>query len=146
MGKLKVLFLCVNNSARSQMAEAFLNHLAGDMFEAESAGFEPGILNPFVVIAMKELGIDISNNQTKSVFGLYKQGRIFHFVIAVCDASIAEHCPIFPGVTKRLNWSFEDPALFTGTHEEILERIRLVRDKIKFEVENFISVSPLHTF
>lgn len=146
MGKLKVLFVCVNNSARSQMAEAFLNNLASDKFEAESAGFEPTILNPIVVIAMKELGIDISNNQTKSVFGLYKQGRIFHFVIAVCDAASAERCPIFPGVTKRLNWSFEDPALFTGTHEEILDRIRLVRDKIKFEVENFINVSHKDTF
>ena len=146
MGKLKVLFLCVNNSARSQMAEAFLNHLAGDKFEAESAGFEPGILNPIVVIAMKELDIDISNNQTKSVFGLYKQGRIFNFVIAVCDAASAERCPIFPGVTKRLNWSFEDPSLFTGTHEEILARIRLVRDKIKFEVESFIKVSQMDIF
>ena len=146
MGKLKVLFVCVNNSARSQMAEAFLNHLANDKFEAESAGFEPGILNPLVVIAMKELGIDISNNQIKSVFGLYKQGRIFHFVIAVCDVASAERCPIFPGVTKRLNWSFEDPVLFTGTHEEILERIRLVRDKIKFEVENFINISHIDTF
>jgi len=146
MSKLKVLFVCVNNSARSQMAEAFLNHLASDNFQAESAGFEPGILNPFVVIAMKELGIDISNNQTKSVFGLFKQGRIFNFVIAVCDAASAERCPIFPGVTKKLNWSFEDPALFTGTHEEILERIRLVRDKIKIEVESLIKASQLDTF
>jgi arsenate reductase len=128
------------------MAEAFLNHLASDKFQAESAGFEPGILNPYVVIAMKEVGIDISNNQTKSVFGLYKQGRIFQFVIAVCDAASAERCPIFPGVTKRLNWSFEDPALFTGTHQEILERIRLVRDKIKAEVEDFIKVSLLVTY
>lgn len=141
MGKLKVLFVCVHNSARSQMAEAFLNQLAGDKYYAESAGFDPGKLNPFVVNVMKEIGIDISENKTKSVFNLFKEGRIFNFVICVCDAANAEKCPIFPGVTKRINWSFEDPALFTGTHEEILARIRLVRDKIKFEVENFINVS-----
>jgi arsenate reductase (thioredoxin) len=142
MGKIKVLFVCVNNSARSQMAETFLNHLAGDRFRAESAGFEPTEINPIVVEVMKEIGFDISNNQTKSVFGLFKQGRLFDYVIAVCDAAKAERCPIFPNVTKRLNWSFEDPASFTGTHEDILERTRLVRDKIKFELENFINDFP----
>jgi arsenate reductase (thioredoxin) len=142
MGKIKVLFVCVNNSARSQMAETFLNHLAGDRFRAESAGFEPTEINPIVVEVMKEIGFDISNNQTKSVFGLFKQGRLFDYVIAVCDAAKAERCPIFPNVTKRLNWSFEDPASFTGTHEDILERTRLVRDKIKLELENFINDFP----
>lgn len=146
MEKVKVLFVCVNNSARSQMAEAFMNHLANDKFYAESSGFEPGKLNPYVVDVMKEIGIDISNNQTKSVFGLFKQGRIFHFVIAVCDALSAERCPIFPGVSKRLIWSFEDPSSFTGTNEEILAKTRLVRDKIKSEVENFINATQLSTF
>lgn len=139
MEKLKVLFVCVHNSARSQIAETFLNHLAGDQFKAESAGFEPTIINPIVVEVMKEIGFDISNNQTKSVFDFFKQGRIFDYVIAVCDAATGERCPIFPRVTKRLNWSFEDPASFTGTQEEILNRTRLVRNKIKFEVENFIN-------
>jgi arsenate reductase len=139
MVKLKVLFVCVHNSARSQMAETFLNHLASDSFAAESAGFEPTIINPLVVEVMKEIGFDISNNQTKSVFDFFKQGRIFNYVIAVCDAANGERCPIFPSVTKTLNWSFEDPASFTGTHEEILAKTRLVRDKIKFEVENFIN-------
>jgi arsenate reductase len=139
MVKLKVLFVCVHNSARSQMAETFLNHLASDSFSAESAGFEPTIINPLVVEVMKEIGFDISNNQTKSVFDFFKQGRIFNYVIAVCDAANGERCPIFPSVTKTLNWSFEDPASFTGTHEEILAKTRLVRDKIKFEVENFIN-------
>jgi arsenate reductase len=138
MDKIKVLFVCVHNSARSQMAEAFLNTLAGDKFEAESAGFEPGNLNPLVVEAMKEIGIDISNNQTKSVFDLFKQGRLYHFVISVCDAANAERCPIFPGLTKRLGWSFEDPATFTGTHDEKLVKTRKVRDSIKTEIESFI--------
>jgi len=139
MGKLKVLFVCVHNSARSQMAETFLNHLAGDRYAAESAGFEPSIINPLVVEVMKEIGFEISNNQTKSVFDFFKQGRIFNYVIAVCDAANGERCPIFPSVTKTLNWSFEDPASFTGTHEETLAKTRLVRDKIKFEVQNFIN-------
>ena len=139
MEKVKALFVCVHNSARSQMAETFLNHLAGDKFKAESAGFEPKNINPLVVEVMKEIGFDISNNQTKSVFDFFKQGRQFNYVIAVCDAANGERCPIFPSVTKRLNWSFEDPASFTGTHEEILARTRLVRDKIKHEVENFMN-------
>lgn len=138
MGKIKVLFVCVHNSARSQMAEAFMNQLASDKFKAESAGLEPGTLNPLVVEAMKEIGIDISNNKTKSVFDFFKQGRLFDFVIAVCDAANGERCPIFPGVTKRMNWSFEDPSSFSGTNEEILSRTRLVRDKIKSEIENFV--------
>ncbi len=139
MEKIKVLFVCVHNSARSQMAEAFLNQLAGDKFKAESAGLEPGTLNPLVVEAMKETGIDISNNRTKSAFNFFKQGRLFNFVITVCDAESAERCPVFPGVAQRLGWSFEDPASFTGTHEGKLAKTRLVRDKIKKEVENFIN-------
>ena len=146
MEKMNILFVCVHNSARSQMAEAFLNNLAGDKFKAESAGFEPGILNPIVVEAMKEIGIDISNNQTKSVFDFFKQGRLYHFVIAVCDGANAERCPIFPGLTKRLGWSFEDPASFTGTHEEKLAKTRLVRDSIKSEVETFIKSHHQYNF
>lgn len=138
MGKNKVLFVCIHNSARSQMAEAFLNQLAGDTFYAESAGLEPGTLNPLAVETMKEIGIDISNNQTKSVFDFFRQGRLYHFVIAVCDAASAERCPVFPGVTKRLNWSFEDPSSFTGTHEEKLAKTRLVRDNIKAAIEDFM--------
>jgi arsenate reductase (thioredoxin) len=139
MEKIKVLFVCVHNSARSQMAETLLNHLAGERFRAESAGFEPTKINHFVVEVMKEIGFDISKNQTKSVFDLFKQGRLFDYVIAVCDAANGERCPIFPSVTKRLNWSIEDPSSFRGTHEEILSRTRLIRDKIKIEIENFIN-------
>ena len=146
MEKMNILFVCVHNSARSQMAEAFLNNLAGDKFKAESAGFEPGTLNTIVVEAMKEIGIDISNNQTKSVFDFFKQGRLYYFVIAVCDGANAERCPIFPGLTKRLGWSFEDPASFTGTHEEKLAKTRLVRDSIKSEVETFIKSHHQYNF
>jgi len=138
MTKTKVLFICVHNSARSQMAEAFLNTLAGERFYAESAGFEPGILNPYVIEVMKEVGIDISNNKIDSVFDFYKEGRNYRYVIAVCDASKAEKCPIFPGLTNRLNWSFPNPADIKGTEEEIISATRIVRDHIKVEVEKFI--------
>ena len=140
MEKTKVLFVCVHNSARSQMAEAFLNTLAGDQFYAESAGFEPGNLNPYVIKVMKEVGIDISNNKIDRVFDFFKEGRIYSYVIAVCDAAKAEQCPIFPGICKRLNWSFPNPADFTGTDEEILSQTRIVRDQIKDEIEKFIEV------
>lgn len=138
MPKLNVLFVCLHNSARSQMAEAFLNSLAGDKFFAESAGLEAGTINPYVVQVMKEVGIDISQNKTDSVFEFFKQGRLYAYVIAVCDAASAERCPIFPGVCNRLNWSFPNPAEFKGTDEEILAETRKVRDMIKTEIEKFI--------
>ncbi len=127
------------------MAEAFLNQIAGDRFIAESAGLEPGVLNPFVVEVMKEIGIDISGNQTRSAFDLFKQGRRFNFVITVCDAANAERCPIFPGVTNRINWSFEDPSSFTGNHEEKLAKTRIVRDNIKSQIEKFVNECDLTT-
>jgi arsenate reductase len=120
------------------MAEAFLNSLAGDKFFAESAGLEAGTINPYVVQVMKEVGIDISQNKTDSVFEFFKQGRLYAYVIAVCDAASAERCPIFPGVCNRLNWSFPNPAEFTGTDEKILAATRKVRDQIKEEIEKFI--------
>ncbi|HOJ62956.1 MAG TPA: arsenate reductase ArsC [Spirochaetota bacterium] len=137
--KKRVLFVCVHNSARSQMAEAFLNHLGYEKFYAESAGIEPGNLNPYVVEVMKEISIDISNNKTKSVFQLLKEGRMYDYVITVCDKNAAEKCPIFPGKTVRFNWSFEDPSKFEGTKEEILEKTRSVRDAIKRKIEEFIN-------
>ncbi len=108
--KQRVLFICVHNSARSQMAEAFLREICGDQFEAHSAGLEPGELNPSAVEAMREIGIDISQKQTQSVFDVFKSGELFSYVITVCDETSAERCPIFPGVAKRLHWSFADPA------------------------------------
>ncbi|NWG02494.1 MAG: arsenate reductase ArsC [Syntrophaceae bacterium] len=135
LAKSKVLFICVYNSARSQMAEAWLNHLCGDFFEAESAGLEPGNLLPMAIEVMKEMGIDISHKKTRSVFDLVKAGRIFSYVITVCDEASAERCPIFPGIAKRLHWSFPDPAAVTGTGEEKLEKVRKIRDDIKSAIE-----------
>ena len=139
MEKRKVLFVCVHNTARSQMAEAFLKKYGGDNFDAESAGLEPGKLNPFVVDAMKEIGVDISTNKTKSAFDLWKAGRLLSYVITVCDESSAEQCPLFPGTVKRLQWSFPDPAVFTGSYEEKLAKVREVRDQIKQRILEFIS-------
>jgi len=139
MKKTRVLFVCVHNSARSQMAEAFLNNMAGHKFEAVSAGLEPGELNPLAVEVMREVGIDISRNKTKSAFELYQRGELFSYVITVCDAKSAERCPNFPGLlTKTINWSIDDPASFAGTLEEKLEKTRRVRDAIKSKIEAFI--------
>lgn len=139
MDKRRILFVCVHNSARSQMAEALLNAVAGDRFEVISAGLEPGTLNPLAVEVMKELGIDISQNRTKSVFELYKKGEIFSYVIAVCDEASAEMCPLFPGIlAKQLHWSFEDPSSFRGTYEERLARTRQVRDAIGARINEWL--------
>ncbi len=139
MAKKRVLFVCVHNSARSQMAEAFLNTLAGDRFEAVSAGLEPGKLNPLVVEVMKEVGIDISENRTKSAFDLFKKGELFSYVITVCDAASAEMCPLFPGLlTAQIHWSFANPLAFTGTHEEKLAQTRVLRDAIKEKIETWL--------
>ncbi len=134
----RVLFVCVHNSARSQMAEAWLRHLYGDRFEAESAGLEPGVLNPLAVEVMREVGIDISNRRTQAVLDLVKAGRLYAYVITVCDETAAERCPIFPGVTRREHWSFPDPARFTGTPEEQLAQARQVRDAIRARIEEWV--------
>jgi arsenate reductase (thioredoxin) len=138
MKKDKVLFVCVHNSARSQMAEAFLNQIADDRFEASSAGLEPGVLNPLAVEVMQEMGIDISGNQTKDVFDLFKKGELYSFVITVCDGANAERCPVFPGIVSRLHWSFDDPAALQGSDEERLEAAREIRDQIRTSVLRFI--------
>ena len=137
MSKQNILFVCVHNSARSQMAEAFLHQLCSEQFNAHSAGLEPGKLNPIVVEAMQEIGLDISGNPTKAVFDMFKSGKLFSYVITVCDEASAERCPIFPGVTKRLHWSFPDPSGFQGTHEERLAKTRGVRDTIKAKIEEW---------
>ena len=138
MNKKRVLFVCVHNSARSQMAEAFLKQMAGDRFEVESAGLEPGMLNPVVVEVMKEVGIDISQNLTKSVFEFYKQGKQYDYVITVCDESQSGACPVFPGKGERLHWGFDDPSSFQGSPEERLAKTRVVRDKIRKKIEEWL--------
>jgi len=137
MRKQKVLFICVHNSARSQMAAALLNETCGELFEAQSAGLEPGTINPLVVEALRELGIDISKNATQRVFDVWKSGQMFQFVITVCSEAEAEGCPIFPGVTTRLHWPFDDPSKLTGTHQEQLERTRRIRDQIRAKIDSF---------
>ncbi len=134
---ISVLFLCVHNSARSQMAEAYLRQLAGDLFVAESAGLEPGVLNSYVVRALQEDGIDISGKKTRSVFDLHREGRRFQYVITVCAKEAAERCPVFPGHHKKLFWPFPDPATFTGADEEIMEQVRAVRGAIRKKVREF---------
>jgi arsenate reductase len=121
------------------MAEAWLNHLCPDSFEAESAGLEPGTLNPLVVEAMHEVGIDISKKETRAVFDVFKSGKLFSHVITVCDETSAERCPIFPGVAKRLHWSFPDPSALTGTHEEKMAGVRQIRDEIRSKIEAWCS-------
>lgn len=138
MEKIRVLFVCTHNSARSQMAETFLNALAGDRFLAESAGLEPRDINPLVIKVMKELGFDLSEKRANSVFDYYKEGRLYEFVITVCDKTADEKCPIFPGVRKRFNWPFPDPSKLKGSNEEKLKEVRKIRDEIKLRIENWI--------
>jgi len=135
--KQRVLFICIHNSASSQMAEAFLNNICSDQFEAHSAGIEPGKLNPLVVEAMQGIGIDISGKGTQAVFDVYESGQTFSYVITVCDETSAERCPIYPGVTTRLHWSFADPSAIQGTHDEKLAGTRQIRDTIKAKVESW---------
>jgi arsenate reductase len=135
MAKQNVLFICVHNSARSQMAEAWLNRICGDRFAAESAGLEPGKINPLVVEVMREVGIDLSEKKTRRVFDVCKSAKLFHYVIAVCAESEEKGCPIFPGVTMRLSWPFPDPSRITGTHEERLQQVRTIRDSIRTKLE-----------
>jgi arsenate reductase (thioredoxin) len=139
MNPLKVLFVCVHNSARSQMAEAFLNHLGNGQFIAESAGLEPGTLNPVVVDAMKLDGIDISNYKTKSVNSIISSGKNFDYLITVCDETNAEKCPIVPGSGAKLHWSFDDPSALNGSYVEKLNQTLLIMHQIKTRIENWIN-------
>jgi arsenate reductase len=133
--KPKVLFLCTGNSCRSQMAEGFLRSVAGESFDAYSAGTEPVGVHPDAVRVMAEKGVDISGQESKGVRPFI--GRHVPYVVTVCDRA-AERCPIFPGVVKRLHWSFDDPAWVTGTEEERLTAFRRVRGEIEARVRTFV--------
>lgn len=135
---IKVLFVCIHNSARSQMAETFLNDLGAGLFEAESAGLEAGTLNPYVVRAMRELDYDISGNETNDVFDYHKEGRIYQAVVKVCDQINGERCPIFPRTLINENWNLEDPSSIQGDDEAIMNRTREIRDQILERVKAFI--------
>ena len=136
--KRKVLFVCVHNSARSQMAEEYLRKLGGDLFEVESAGLEPGTLNPYVVEILKEDGIDISKKKTRDVFDLFKAGNTYDYVVTVCSSEAEARCPIFPGKVVRRNWPFPDPSAVVGTHDEVKAKIKEVRDRIVVQIKEFI--------
>ena len=136
---IQVLFLCVHNSARSQMAEAYLTKFGGDRYAAESAGLKPGKLNPYVVRALAEDGIDISGKATRDVLSLYREGRSYDCVVTVCSKEAAARCPIFPGKVERRHWPFDDPSRFTGSDEEIMARVRDLRDAIREKVREFVS-------
>jgi arsenate reductase len=139
MGPKRVLFVCVHNSARSQMAEALLKKIAGDRFEAESAGLEPGTINPLAIDAMRQLGVDISKNKTQSVFDVVKSGRLFAYVITVCDETSGERCPTFAGITKRLHWSFKDPSSLQGSYEQKLSQTIVIREEISKRIEEWLT-------
>src|SRR5690242_13296736 len=130
MKKVKVMLVCTQNSARSQMAEAFFKTYGEDILEVYSAGLEPTVVNPYAVKVMQEIGIDISNHQSKSVKEFF--GRMsFTYVISVCKKAEGR-CPIiFPGVRILLSWPFDDPASMEGSEEEKLQKFRQVRDEIE---------------
>jgi arsenate reductase len=138
MNKTKVLFLCTGNSARSQMAEAFLRRCAGDRFEAYSAGLEPRGIHPYTRQVMEEIGIDLSGQRSKDVTEY--MGKVhFGYLITVCE-NAEKNCPrIFPGVGKRLHWALEDPAAFDGSEEEKLRKFRQVRDQIDRRIQEWLA-------
>ena len=132
--KRRVLILCTGNSARSQMAEGLLRHDGGERFEVFSAGVEPSHVRPQAIEAMREIGIDISGHRSKSVEEF--AGQEFDYVITVCD-NANERCPVFPGKTERIHWSFDDPAAASGSEEERLDVFRRVRDEIAARLDEF---------
>ncbi len=136
---IKVLFVCVHNAARSRMAEVLLRTRGGARFEVTSAGFEPHDVNPLIVESMAAVGLKLARlGPQPSVFDLFRQGRRFHYVISVCDEAHGQKCPLFPGVNKRLSWSFPDPSTFTGTHEEKLVRVTEVRNAIGKRIDAWL--------
>ncbi len=138
MSKQKILFLCTGNSARSQMAEAFIRKYADDRFEAYSAGLEPKGLNPLTVKVMEEVGIDLSGQTSKSV-EVYLGKTLFQYLVTVCDDA-DKNCPtVWPGVSTRLHWSFQDPAAVEGTEAEKLAKFREVRDLIEQKIQSWLA-------
>ncbi|HEU0294330.1 MAG TPA: arsenate reductase ArsC [Anaerolineales bacterium] len=138
MNTQRVLFLCTGNSARSQMAEAFLRKFGGDRFEAYSAGLEPKGLNPFTLKVMQEVGIDVSGQTSKGV-DTYLGKVLFQYLITVCDDA-EKNCPtVWPGVNNRMHWSFQDPAAVEGTDAEKLAKFREIRDLIEAKIKAWLA-------
>ena len=138
MNKIRVLFICGHNSGRSQIAEAFLNDIAGNQIHVESAGLEPKPVNPLVIEVMQELGFDLSGVKSDSVFDFFKEGRLYDYVITVCDETASGQCPVFPGITQRFHWPFQDPEELTGTNAEKLNDLRKIRDQIREKITDWI--------
>ena len=136
--KKRVLFLCTHNSARSQMAEGLLRNMAGDRFDVFSAGTVRTYVQPLAIDAMREIGIDITAQTSKTLDEL--EGRTFDYVITVCDRA-NESCPILPGTTERIHWSFEDPTAATGTDEQRLRAFRTVRDALQQRLRIFLTLA-----
>jgi len=140
MSKIKVLFLCTGNSARSQMAEALLRHFAGDLFEVFSAGLDPQGIHPLTTQVMEEMGISLADQYSKPV-GEYMGKTHFGYLITVCSAA-EERCPTtFPDISSRLFWAFDDPAAFEGSEDEKLQKFREVRDEISRRIQTWLAES-----
>ena len=135
-GGKRVLILCTGNSARSQMAEGLFRHEAGDAYEVFSAGTKPSPVRPEAIAVMNEIGIDISGHRSKSVDAF--AGQESDYVITVCD-NANQQCPVFPGRTNRLHWSFDDPATAEGDELARLAVFRRVRDEIHERLQKFVS-------
>lgn len=138
---VRILYVCTHNSARSQMAESYTRLFAEQLKKdviVESAGLKSGILNKNVVSILQEEGIDISNKKTKNVMDLYAQNKEYDYVITVCSREVEALCPVFPGITERLNWPYDDPSEFSGSEEEIMIKTKQIRDKIKGKVYSFV--------
>jgi arsenate reductase len=135
----RVLFVCIHNSGRSQMAEAYLNAIGSPEFQAESAGLEPRQVDPLVVRVMAEDGYDLAGAQSDDIFGFYREGRLYDRVIYVCERGTERDCPVFPGVRSTLHWPFPDPRQLAGSEEERLEALRGIRDSIKDRVAAWVA-------
>lgn len=135
---LRILAVCIHNSARSQMTEELIRKYGDSSLHVESAGIEPGKINPFVAELLLEEGIDIRNKKTQSVQSLIEQEKSFDYVIAVCGPEAAERCPIFPSEIKRLHWPFPDPSAAEGTDQQKMETIRGIKNTIKNQVMEFL--------
>jgi len=134
--KPKILFLCTGNSARSQMAEAWLKYYASDFFEVYSAGLEPKGVNPYTIRVMEEAGVDMSGHHSKSL-GEYINKINFSYLITVCS-NADQRCPYFPGMGIRMHWPFEDPVAVEGSEAEKMAKFRLVRDQIKGRIKKWL--------
>ena len=138
MQKRRVLFMSPVNDSRTQMAEALFNSLAGDEYEAWSAGFQPGELSPVTVKVMREIGLDISAQRTKKLFELYRSGMLFNHIVALCDLSVGEKSPIYPNHRYYIEWSTPDPDAFASTEEERMRRLRRCREELKQRIGEWL--------